>query len=56
MNRRVFVQWTAAIILLPHFVLAQAQKRFRVAILWATNEAAVKVQAAAFLGGLSDLG
>jgi putative ABC transport system substrate-binding protein len=56
MRRRALIHWATAILALPQFVLAQAQRRFRVGILYAPDEAAVKEPEAAFLAGLRELG
>jgi putative ABC transport system substrate-binding protein len=55
MRRRALLQWAAAILASPQLVLAQAQRRFRVGILWGTDEAAIKEVEAAFLAGLREL-
>jgi putative ABC transport system substrate-binding protein len=56
MRRRALLQWATAIVASPQLTLAQAQRQFRVGILWATDEAAVKEPGGAFLAGLRELG
>jgi putative tryptophan/tyrosine transport system substrate-binding protein len=56
MRRRVLLQSATAILASPQFVFAQTQRRFRVGILWATDEASVKDVGGAFLAGLRELG
>jgi putative tryptophan/tyrosine transport system substrate-binding protein len=54
MRRRAVLEWGTALLALPGLALAQAQRQYRIAILWATNEAAVKETGGAFLAGLRD--
>jgi putative tryptophan/tyrosine transport system substrate-binding protein len=56
MRRRALLQWATAILASPQLVLAQAQRRFRVGMLWSVDEAAIKEPEAAFLAGLRELG
>jgi putative ABC transport system substrate-binding protein len=56
MRRRALLQWATAILASPQLALAQAQRRFRVGILWSTDEAAIKEPGDAFLDGLRELG
>lgn len=57
MSRRRLLACGTAMLAWPRFALAQTQKRqFRVAILWATDEAAVKAPGGAFLAGLREFG
>jgi putative tryptophan/tyrosine transport system substrate-binding protein len=56
MRRRAVLKWGTVVLAAPALVLAQAQKQFRVGILWATDEAAVKAPGGAFLAGLRDFG
>lgn len=56
MRRRVVLKWGAVVLASPQLVLAQARKPFRIGILWAADEAAVKAPGGAFLAGLRDFG
>jgi putative tryptophan/tyrosine transport system substrate-binding protein len=56
MRRRALLQWATVILASPQLVIAQAPRRFRVGILFAPDEAAVKEPGGAFLAGLRELG
>lgn len=56
MRRRVVLKWGTAAVLSAPLVLAHAQRQFRIGILWATDEVAVKAAGGAFLAGLQDFG
>jgi putative tryptophan/tyrosine transport system substrate-binding protein len=56
MRRRALLQWATVILASPQLVTAQAPRRFRVGILYAPDEAAVKEPGGAFLAGLRELG
>jgi hypothetical protein len=56
MNRRIVLQFAAAMLAWPALPFAQAAKRFRVGCLWVSNETSVKPLVEAFLAGLRALG
>jgi putative ABC transport system substrate-binding protein len=55
-RRRAVLQLATAILAPAQLVFAQAQRRFRVGILWATDETAVREPGEAFLAGLREFG
>jgi putative ABC transport system substrate-binding protein len=56
MRRRVLLQYATAILASPQWVFAQPRRRFRVGVLWATDEAGVAETGNAFLVALRELG